>query len=214
MISPCPLPAEALLNRYRTGGGFADCYVTEIPRAVSHAEFVEAFYTTRLFKLERLLLRLFLSRSSTDLQAARLARGELDAFAAWSVEEPRPRPAAPGRRRRPHPVLADGGAVGGPASVGTRLYFGSAVVPRRSARSGRVRPGSGLQRPAGLSQAVFAPPAAGGAVAAVPRPGRRDPRAQPRELKATPWIRRNSIRRFRPSTCTCRRRSRTSTPRR
>ena len=31
MIDACPLPAEALLNRYRSGGGFADCYVTEIP---------------------------------------------------------------------------------------------------------------------------------------------------------------------------------------
>jgi len=137
VISPCPLPAEALLNRYRTGGAFADCYVTEVPRPVSHAEFVEAFYTTRLFKLERLLLRLFLSRSSTDLQAAGLARGELDAFAAWSVEKRAPDQlllADVGGRTRSWLMVVPSASSG---SVGTRLYFGSAVVPRRSARSGR-----------------------------------------------------------------------------
>jgi hypothetical protein len=135
MIDACPLPAEALLNRYRSGGGFADCYVTELPRVVSHAEFVEAFYTTALFKLERLLLRLFLSRASTDQQAAGLARGELDAFAAWAVEGRAPDQlllADVGGRTRSWLMVAP--AEG---AAGTRLYFGSAVIPQRSARSGR-----------------------------------------------------------------------------
>jgi hypothetical protein len=139
MIDACPLPAEALLNRYRSGGGFADCYVTEIPRTVSQSEFVEAFYTTALFKLERLLLRLFLSRPSTDRQAAGLARGELDAFAAWTVEG----------RASGQLLLADLGgrtrswlmAAPSEGSAGTRLYFGSAVVPRHSARFGRAEMG-------------------------------------------------------------------------
>ena len=139
VIDACPLPEEALLSRYRAGGGFADCYVTEIPHAVSHAEFVEAFYTTAVFKLERLLLRLFLSRSSTDLQAAQLARGELDAFAAWTVEGRAPDQLLLtdiGGRTRSWLMVAPA-----PSAVGTRLYFGSAVVPRRSVRSGR--PGLG-----------------------------------------------------------------------
>ena len=137
MISACALPAYALLHRYRTGGGFADCYVTEIPRAVSHAEFVEAFYTTRLFRLERWLLRLFLSRASTDSEAARLARGELEAFAAWSVEKRAPDQlllSDVGGRTRSWLMVAPSEGHG---AVGTRLYFGSAVVPRRNARSGR-----------------------------------------------------------------------------
>jgi len=135
VIDACPLPAEALLNRYRTGGNFADCYVTEIPRTISHAEFVEAFYTTAVFKLERILLRLFLSRPSTDLQAAGLARGELDAFAAWAVEGRAPDQlllADIGGRTRSWLMVAPA-----PGSVGTRLYFGSAVVPRRSGRAGK-----------------------------------------------------------------------------
>ena len=142
MISACELPAAALLNRYRGDGGYADCYATELPRRISHAEYVEAFYSTRLFKVERLLIRLFLSRPSTDLEAARLARGELDRFAAWSVEG---RAADQllladlhGRTRSWLMVAPSVGA--GPA--GTRLYFGSAVVPaRRAGSAGRPRLG-------------------------------------------------------------------------
>jgi len=53
---------------------------------VSHTEFVETFYRSGLFKVERLLLRVFISKPSTDLQARQLAAGELNEFAAWRVE--------------------------------------------------------------------------------------------------------------------------------
>ena len=53
---------------------------------MSHAEFVEAFYTGGLFKVERFLLRVFIAKPSTDLQARQLAAGELNEFAAWRVE--------------------------------------------------------------------------------------------------------------------------------
>ncbi|MEO5882000.1 MAG: hypothetical protein ABIQ06_06250 [Caldimonas sp.] len=112
--------------------------MTDIPRTVSHAEFVEAFYTSALFKLERFVLRVFLSRPSTDLQAARLARGELDAFAAWSVEGRAANQlllADVAGRTRSWLMVAPSGSAD---SAGTRLYFGSAVVPRRSTRSGRA----------------------------------------------------------------------------
>jgi hypothetical protein len=138
VISACALPAGALLDRYRGDGGFADCYATELPCAVSHAEFVEAFYTTALFKLERLVLRVFFGRPSSDLEAAGLARGELDAFAAWSVEGRGPDQlllADLAGRTRSWLMVAP--AAGG----GTRLYFGSAVLARRSPGSGRARMG-------------------------------------------------------------------------
>ena len=45
-----------------------------------------AFYTTWLFRLERWILRLAVARPSTDEEAHQLARGEREAFAAWSVE--------------------------------------------------------------------------------------------------------------------------------
>jgi len=64
-IVRCELPAESLLGRYVGGGAYADCYTTQVPFDVSHAQFIEAFYTTALFKVERAILRL-VARPSTD----------------------------------------------------------------------------------------------------------------------------------------------------
>jgi hypothetical protein len=137
-IRSCQLPPDALLNRYLVSGTYADCYVTEVRHRVSHAEFVEAFYTTAVFKLERLILRLFVARPSTDTQARQLARGELSAFAAWSVEGRAPNQLLlcdlSGRTRSWLMVAAPEKAD----FTGTRLYFGSAVVPARSLKTGRT----------------------------------------------------------------------------
>jgi hypothetical protein len=128
-IQPHPLPEHALLRKYADGSSYTDCYITEIPAPVSHAAYVEAFYTTAVFKLERLLLAWFVSRPSSDAQARRLAAGELDSFAAWDVEARSVNQLLmcdfQGRTRSwlmVAPVQS-----GGPAT--TRLYFGSAVVP-------------------------------------------------------------------------------------
>ena len=85
-IRRCQLPLDSLLQPVVISGAYADCYTTEIARGVSQSEFVEAFYTTSVFRLERLVLRLFVNRPSIDSQARELARGERDSFAAWSVE--------------------------------------------------------------------------------------------------------------------------------
>ena len=74
-IRACELPGDALLLKYLHGGAYTDCFVTEVARRATHAEYVEAFYTTAVFKLERLLLAWFISRPSTDLQARELASG-------------------------------------------------------------------------------------------------------------------------------------------
>jgi hypothetical protein len=94
---------------------------------------VEAFYTTAVFKIERLLLRWLASRPSTDLQAREMASGALGSFAAWSVED----------RGRDQILLADftgrtrSWLMVDPVGHGvTRLYFGSAVVPVTNARTG------------------------------------------------------------------------------
>lgn len=121
------LPAEALLQRYREQGAYTDCFAVDVPGQVAHAAFVEAFYTSSVFKLERLLLALFVSRPSNDAEVRELAGGKREKFAAWSVEA-----RAPGQllmcdfagstRSWLMAVPADG--------AGTRLYFGSAVVRR------------------------------------------------------------------------------------
>ncbi len=131
------LPVGALLARYAGGRGYTDCFLALVPGRVTQAAFVEAFYTTPLFKLERLVLALLVSRPSTDLEARRLAAGGTDRFAAWTVEA----------READQILLCD--FMGSTrswlmsASDGDRttLYFGSAIVPRR----GVSRPGPGFR---------------------------------------------------------------------
>jgi hypothetical protein len=123
------LPEHALLRELvRQTGCYADCYVIDVPGRVSHAAYVEAFYTGWVFKIERLLIRALLSRPSTDAQARQLAAGSLDSFAAWKVEG----------RAREQILMADVTGrtkswlmVASIGEKGTRLYFGSAVMPVR-----------------------------------------------------------------------------------
>ena len=55
-VRPCGIPTTAFLLKYQDGGAFADCYVVRVEGAVTQSGFVKAFYTTRLFKIERTLL--------------------------------------------------------------------------------------------------------------------------------------------------------------
>ena len=130
-VQPCELPEGALLAKYQLGGDFADCYVSEIARHVSHAEYVEAFYTTALFKVERRLLSWFVARPSTDEEARRLAAGDRDSFAAWGVEARSANQLLmTDLRGHTRSWLMVAGARSA-ANDSTRLYFGSAVVGTR-----------------------------------------------------------------------------------
>lgn len=134
-----PLPTDALLTKYADAGAYTDCFTTEVPRLVSHAEFVEAFYVGRLFKVERFLLGVFIAKPSTDLQARQLALGEVNAFAAWQVEaraEDQLLMCAIDGRTRSWLMVSAGDAPGS-----TRLYFGSAVVPAVDAATGKSEMG-------------------------------------------------------------------------
>src|SRR5262245_17998590 len=131
-IEKCPVPAHALLARYSMDGNYTDCYRTEIPRQIALAEFVFAFYTTFVFKLERYILRWTVDKPSTDAEARQLADRAIDRFAAWQVEDRSEHELLMcdfvGRTRswlRVESMNTDSG------SRRTRLYFGSAVVPIR-----------------------------------------------------------------------------------
>ncbi len=132
------LPREALLNSYRQQDAYTDCYFIDLPLAVSHAEYVEAFYTTIPFRLERLILAVFVLRPSTRLQARELANNEINRFAAWSVEDRATNQLLlcdfMGRTRS---WLMSVPGKGNPGS--TRLYFGSAFVPATDRASGEKR---------------------------------------------------------------------------
>ena len=120
------LPAVALLAAYLDAGHYTDCYATLVGGATSQAAYLEAFYTSWLFRLERRILALA-SMPSTDHEAAQLAAGTRGHFAAWRVEARTPDQLllcdALGRTRS-WLMCADTGG-----GTGRTLYFGSAVVP-------------------------------------------------------------------------------------
>ena len=137
MIRREAIPEHALHARYAGQGAYLDCYVAEIGRGVTHAQFVEAFYTTWLFKLERWILAWTVKKPSTDAQARELAAGFGTAFAAWTVEA----------RATDQLLMCDlRGATRSwlmvtPVPTGTRLSFGSVVTAGRNERSGSLELG-------------------------------------------------------------------------
>jgi hypothetical protein len=130
-----------LLRRYAGDGGYADAYAVDVARLVAFEDFVSGFYSTRLFALERFVLMLA-GRPSAAGQARGLARGERNRFAAWTVEA----------RGEGQVLLADDTGrtrswlmCESLAGGGTRLYFGSAVLPRVDTRSGQRRMDAGFR---------------------------------------------------------------------
>lgn len=85
-VTSCSLPGHALLARYQQAGAYTDCFTTEIAETISHEQFVQAFYTTPIFKLERWLLAWGLSKPSSDIDAGLLAQAKTETFSAWQVE--------------------------------------------------------------------------------------------------------------------------------
>jgi hypothetical protein len=141
-IQPCRLPAEALLAKYAGPGAYTDCYALDVAGAVSHAEYVEAFYTGTTIKIELLLPDLLFSKPGTDIQAKQLAIGKIEKFSGWRVEA----------RNADQLLMCDLGGktrswlMVAPQSEGaapaTRLYFGSAVLARGTKASGEPRMGA------------------------------------------------------------------------
>ncbi len=138
MPNPAPQPQAlnpvppGLLLQHNPPGAFADAYALEFPGAVSLADFVTAFYCTPLFKLERGLIGLLLRRPESNTSAAALGRGELQRFSAWQVLD----------RNAQELLMQDqSGRTRSwlrvePVAGGTRLVFGSAVLPRASGGMG------------------------------------------------------------------------------
>lgn len=123
-VRRAPLPAHSLLQSVARDGGYTDCYVTTIPRTVTHAQYVETFYTSWLFKLERFILTHTVRKPSTDAEARALARGERTTFAAWSQQA----------RAPDQLVMLDflsrtcSWLMVVPEAGGTTLYFGTGIT--------------------------------------------------------------------------------------
>jgi hypothetical protein len=123
-------------------GRYADCFAAGVARHVTLAQFVFAFYTSPLFRIERGLLHLLINAPSSRADARAIADGTSDKFAAWYV----------GQRTATQLLMCDRYertrscfCVEPQNSGGTRLRFGSAVAARRGDRT------DGVRRPAAFS---------------------------------------------------------------
>jgi len=128
-IGKLPLPENAFLQRYaKRPGHYTDCYATDVESSVGLEDFITAFYRSPVFKIERMILKLVLSKPSKDHEVEDLAKNRTSEFAAWSVEA----------RDDSQILLQDFSgntrswlmvASSGQQENHTRLYFGSAVIP-------------------------------------------------------------------------------------
>jgi hypothetical protein len=90
-VTQSVVPDDALLRTY--GGGArperwresGDCFAVIVNRVVSLGEFVFAFYSSPVFRLERVILRLLAGAPSTNAEARGLADGSTVSFAVWRV---------------------------------------------------------------------------------------------------------------------------------
>lgn len=125
-VSAAPLPEGALLRAYAERGALVDCWAVELPQALDLTDYLLGFAHSWLFRLERRLLA-WAGRptSATDVQA--LAMGSTQAFAIWQVEA---------RVRNQLLMVVQGERLRSWWMVerapqgGTRLLFGSALLPR------------------------------------------------------------------------------------
>ncbi len=144
------MPASALLKTWREGPNpeswehYSDCFTTTLNRPVALAEFVYAFYTSPIFRIERAILRL-VKLPSTDAQARAVAEGTGQTFAAWRV----------GHRTGTQLLMCD--VMGrtrswfavtpfeAGASSGTLLQFGSGIATTVDAATGERRRSLGFR---------------------------------------------------------------------
>lgn len=126
-IEKCSPPKNTFLENYLLTGNYVDCYVTIIDKQASFSEFIFAFYTTWLFKTEALILKYTVRKPSSDFEAKQLANAEIDKFAAWTVEA----------RSENELLMCDfvsrtrSWFMVEQVEDKTKLYFGSAVVPKK-----------------------------------------------------------------------------------
>ncbi len=124
-VKKTALPKGALLSKYESQtGAHTDCYLAEIDLKIDLTTYVHAFYTGRLFRLERWLISAIVKHKSSDQQLSDMLTGNSDAFSAWTVEE-----------RTPNQLLmcdyqnrTRSWFMNIREEAGSRLYFGSAIV--------------------------------------------------------------------------------------
>lgn len=91
VVTPCQVPDFSLLKSYRAPAQpqcweqFQDCFVVDVPRAVSLADYIDAFYSSLPFRLERRLIQWLIGKGSSAEDVRALAAGRSESFSAWLV---------------------------------------------------------------------------------------------------------------------------------
>ncbi len=136
-VNSSDVPSDRLISPFKDMvGHHTDAYFADIAQEISLPELIQAFYTSPLFKAERLVLRLAARAPSSDADAAALAAGSSQHFAVWTVEA----------RSDTDILLADKGGrtkswlAVEPLESGTRVWFGSVVVPVMKAGKAELGP--------------------------------------------------------------------------
>lgn len=127
-----PVPDASLLGKYKQSNVFTDCYSTVVTIPVTLPEFIDAFYTTWLFKLERWLLALFCRKPSTDKQVNQLARAQTRDMSAWRVESRTETEILLSAWHTRSWLCVQSEQTGRHAVTSINLLFGSAVMPSKS----------------------------------------------------------------------------------
>lgn len=87
------VPSDSLLKTYQGGarpehwGLQADCFAVVVDAPVTLNDFIVAFYTSPVFRLERLILRTLAGAPSSDSDVQSVADGSGTSFAVWRVGE-------------------------------------------------------------------------------------------------------------------------------
>jgi hypothetical protein len=128
------VPDDALLKTYRGAGQaerwgtYADCFAVSVDQKVDLRDFVFAFYTSRIFRIEGFILRVLLGVSAGRADAHALAAGTAGRFSVWYVGQRTPSQLLMcDRYERTRSWFCVAPQSGG----GTRLLFGSAVAAKR-----------------------------------------------------------------------------------
>jgi len=85
-IQATEIPCSALLHGHVERGEYADAFYTDISDSVNLSAYIRAFYSSRVMRAERFILK-FIGKPSSADQVEMLATGEISEFAAWSVAE-------------------------------------------------------------------------------------------------------------------------------
>ncbi len=135
IIQQVSLPQDALLQKYRNLNAFTDCYTLTLDRTVDFNAYVYAFYSTKLFKTERFILKWLVNKPSSEQQLENLVNGSSDEFAAWTIEA----------RSENQILMCDFQSRTRswlkiePVDGHTQLYFGSAVTSIRQDDRGNYK---------------------------------------------------------------------------